>query len=165
MEQLIGRKEEIAVLKKALKSTNAEMVSVIGRRRVGKTFLINQIYEKHIVFSISGTQNTPLKEQLGNFAYLLNEYANPKIAYKTPTSWQEAFQMLITYLKFSNQLFSISKTYFENLSDKVNIFKATTKIRKQIFLVFITTFGLTENQYSSGIVSRSLVLEDLFREV
>lgn len=99
MEQLIGRKEEIAVLKKALKSTNAEMVSVIGRRRVGKTFLINQIYEKHIAFSISGTQKTPLKEQLGNFAYLLNEYANSQIAYKTPTSWQEAFQMLITYLK------------------------------------------------------------------
>jgi len=99
MEQLIGRKEEIAVLKKAVASTNAEMVSVIGRRRVGKTFLINQIYKKRIVFSISGTQNTPLKEQLGNFAYLLNEYATPKIAYKTPTSWQEAFQMLITYLK------------------------------------------------------------------
>ena len=59
MEQLIGRKEEIAILKKALKSTHAEMVSVIGRRRVGKTFLINHIYKKHIIFSISGTQNTP----------------------------------------------------------------------------------------------------------
>ena len=67
-------------------------------------------------------------------------------------------------IKFNNQLFSISKTYFENLSDKVNRFKMTTKTRKQIFLVFITTFGFTENQYSSGIVSRSLTLEDLFRE-
>ncbi len=99
MEQLIGRKEEITVLKRALKSTNAEMISVIGRRRVGKTFLINQIYEKHIVFSISGTQNTRLKEQLGNFSYLLNEYATAKTPYKRPTSWQEAFQILITYLK------------------------------------------------------------------
>lgn len=95
MEQLIGREAEIKVLKKALSSENAEMVSVIGRRRVGKTFLINHVYEKHIVFSISGTQNTPLKEQLGNFAYLLNEYANTKIAYKTSTSWQEAFQILL----------------------------------------------------------------------
>ena len=68
-------------------------------------------------------------------------------------------------IKFSNQLFSISKAYFENLSNKVNIFKTTTKTRKQLFLVFITTFGLTENQYSSGIVSRSLILEDLFKEV
>lgn len=99
MKKLFGRKTEIAILKKALSSDNAELVCVIGRLGVGKTFLINQIYQKHIVFSISGTQNTPLKEQLGNFAYLLNEYANPKIAYKTPTSWQEAFQMLITYLK------------------------------------------------------------------
>ncbi|MCB0840747.1 MAG: AAA family ATPase, partial [Bacteroidetes bacterium] len=99
MEQLIGREAEISTLEKALSSESAEMVSVIGRRRVGKTFLINHVYEKNILFSISGTQNTPLKEQLGNFAYMLNEYANTKIAYKTPTSWQEAFQMLITYLK------------------------------------------------------------------
>ena len=99
MEQLVGRKNEIALLKKALSSKSAEMVSVIGRQRVGKTFLINEVYKKHIVFSISGTQNTPLKEQLGNFAYLLNEFAQPKIHYKTPSSWQEAFQMLIAYLK------------------------------------------------------------------
>ncbi len=99
MEQLIGRETEKVILKKALQSKSAEMVSVIGRRRVGKTFLINHTYKKHLVFSISGTQNTPLKEQLGNFAYLLNEYAHADIAYKTPSSWQEAFQMLITYLK------------------------------------------------------------------
>ena len=68
MEELIGRKEEIVVLKKALKSTNAEMVSVIGRRRVGKTFLINQIYEKHIAFSISRTSSkTSVKQSQPDF--------------------------------------------------------------------------------------------------
>ena len=99
MKKIIGRKTEIAILKKALASDNAELVCVTGSLGVGKTFLINQIYKKQIVFFISGVQNTPLKEQLSNFAYLLNEYANTKVAYKTPTSWQEAFQMLITYLK------------------------------------------------------------------
>lgn len=98
-EQLIGREAEQVILKKALESREAEMISVIGRRRVGKTFLVNHVYKKHIVFSISGTQNTPLKEQLGNFTYLLNEYAKTKISYKTPASWQDAFQMLMTYLK------------------------------------------------------------------
>ena len=68
-------------------------------------------------------------------------------------------------IKFSNKLFSISKSYFENLSQKLEVFKTTTKTRKQLFLVLITTFGLNENQYSSGIVARSLTLEDLFQEV
>ena len=99
MKNLGVRKNEIAILKKALVSDTAELVCVTGSLGVGKTFLINQIYKKQIVFSISGTQSTHLKEHLSNFAYLLNEYAKPKIAYKTPTSWQEAFQMLITYLK------------------------------------------------------------------
>jgi len=99
MEQLVGRTLEKEVLLKTLKSEGPEMVSVIGRRRVGKTFLINQVFNKRITFSISGTQHTPVNEQLGNFAYLLNEYSGAKIAYKTPDNWQEAFQMLITYLK------------------------------------------------------------------
>ncbi len=36
---LIGRKKEIEVLNKVLESDKAEMIAVIGRRRVGKTFL------------------------------------------------------------------------------------------------------------------------------
>ncbi|MEN0003516.1 MAG: ATP-binding protein [Bacteroidota bacterium] len=99
MEKLIGRKAERAILEKALQSNEPEMVSVIGRRRVGKTFLINRVYQEQIVFAISGTQNTPLKEQLANFAYLLNSYSTTNIPYKTPVSWQEAFQMLMSYLK------------------------------------------------------------------
>ena len=37
--QLIGRIKEQAILKKAWTSNRAEMVAIIGRRRVGKTFL------------------------------------------------------------------------------------------------------------------------------
>jgi hypothetical protein len=35
--------------------------------------------------------------------------------------------------------------------------------RDKLFFVFITTFGLTENQYS-GILCKTLVLDDLFNE-
>lgn len=99
MEKLIGREGEIEILQSALASDEAEMVSVIGRRRVGKTFLVNQVCAEHIVYSITGTQNAPLKEQLGTFAYQLNEYANIRIPFKTPDNWMEAFQSLIGFLK------------------------------------------------------------------
>lgn len=40
---LIGRIQEIDILQKALQSNEVEMVSVIGRRRIGKTFLFNLV--------------------------------------------------------------------------------------------------------------------------
>ena len=43
MCRIIGRKEEIAVLKRAYESGRAEFIAVYGRRRVGKTFLINEV--------------------------------------------------------------------------------------------------------------------------
>jgi len=48
--KLIGRKFEKKVLQEAITSAEAEMVAVVGRRRIGKTFLINSVYEKEIVF-------------------------------------------------------------------------------------------------------------------
>jgi len=40
---LIGRKEERLILKKALESEESEMISIIGRRRVGKTYLVRTL--------------------------------------------------------------------------------------------------------------------------
>jgi len=48
-KQLIGRQAEQTILKEALDSTEAEMVSVIGRRRVGKTFLVTSSYKAQII--------------------------------------------------------------------------------------------------------------------
>lgn len=64
---LTGREKEIETLKKALVSKESEMVSVIGRRRVGKTFLIQSVYEKQIAFEISGLQYAEKRDQLRNF--------------------------------------------------------------------------------------------------
>lgn len=40
--KLTGRQAEQAILQKALQSEEAELVAVIGRRRVGKTFLVRK---------------------------------------------------------------------------------------------------------------------------
>ena len=44
MCQIIGRKQEIAELNRVFESGRAEFVAVYGRRRVGKTFLINEVF-------------------------------------------------------------------------------------------------------------------------
>ena len=64
---LIGREAEKAILRDALQSPEAEMVAVIGRRRVGKTFLIKKAYGSDIVFEITGLQNASGCGAIGAF--------------------------------------------------------------------------------------------------
>lgn len=98
-QQLVGRLPEQAILKKALQSGEPEMVAVIGRRRVGKTFLVRSAYAEQIDFEITGVQNGNLRAQLQHFTDRLNYHARPLLPFKPPRNWQEAFQMLIVYLE------------------------------------------------------------------
>ena len=88
-----------AILREALESNKAEMVSVIGRRRVGKTYLIKTVYQGRIDFEVTGLQNAPRDEQLQNFAYQLTRFSQSVVPLKTPSNWLEAFMFLINYLE------------------------------------------------------------------
>ena len=89
---LFGREKEVSILQQAQDSVEAEMISVIGRRRVGKTFLIEQFFKDRIIFHLTGAQNAPLEEQLENFAAKLGDPDN------RPKSWNKAFHLLQDFL-------------------------------------------------------------------
>lgn len=91
---LTGRQREIATLKKALASAESEMVSVIGRRRVGKTFLIQSVYEKQIAFQISGLQYAEKTDQLRNFRQRLRRAFPDRAEQPVPKDWLDAFFQL-----------------------------------------------------------------------
>ena len=95
--QIIGRELEIERLNRFLKSEEAEFLAIYGRRRVGKTFLIEQHFKKSICFQLNGQKDGTLKEQLANFDKALDERSRKKRP--CPTSWQEAFQQLEAHLK------------------------------------------------------------------
>jgi len=65
-------------------------------------------------------------------------------------------------IKFSNMKYVITKSYEENLKNKIAAFKTETKSRKAVHLLMLTTYGLTKNKYSE-IVQKELILNDLFR--
>jgi len=65
-------------------------------------------------------------------------------------------------MKYSINPFIIDKKYAENLRNKVGVFKQETKTRKSVFLTFISTFGLKQNEYS-GLVQNEIRMQDLFR--
>lgn len=96
---LIGRKPERAVLEEALRSGEAEMVAIVGRRRVGKTFLVEQVYGARIVFELTGSQRASLKQLLGNFRSQLTHAAGAEFRFEPPGDWYSAFQMLRQFLQ------------------------------------------------------------------
>jgi len=92
---LIGRKNEISILQNALKSNKPELITVYGKRRIGKTFLVRNVYKNYIQFEFSGINNCSLKQQLNNFYLTL---ADKNDSFKKPTDWIEAFHQLNQYI-------------------------------------------------------------------
>lgn len=97
MKEIIGRIEEKQILEQTLKSTEAELIAIYGRRRVGKTYLIRKAFQKHMIFEFSGVHNAGLKDQLTNFRNTLAEAMQLPIPPVIPANWTEAFQMLKNY--------------------------------------------------------------------
>ena len=95
---MIGREEQIKTFQLLLDSEKSEFVAVTGRRRVGKTFLIDTVCEKHICFRMTGIQDASLNEQLRNFTSKLVEYSKI-ILFDAPKDWQTALQHLKAYLQ------------------------------------------------------------------
>ncbi len=98
MEELIGRNNEKKRLLNALNTNKSELISVIGRRRVGKTFLIRSVYKDKIVFELSGQHEAPLKVQLKNFTNSISEYSGKELA-NIPSDWADAFEILKKYIQ------------------------------------------------------------------
>jgi uncharacterized protein len=64
-------------------------------------------------------------------------------------------------IKYSINPFAIDKKYAENLREKIGTFKQETGTRKSVFLTFISTFGLKQNEYS-GMVQNEIHMKELF---
>ena len=72
--KIAGRKNEIALLQSILEDDESSFLAVYGRRRIGKTYLIRQVYENDIVFDCSGVLEEDMSQQLENFWRALNEF-------------------------------------------------------------------------------------------
>lgn len=98
MEKLVGRIQEKKILGNALASPGAELIAVYGRRRIGKTFLIRSVYEKHLRFEFTGVHNASMQEQLESFSFALKKAIESPVDIAVPKSWAAAFHLLENFL-------------------------------------------------------------------
>lgn len=66
--QIIGRKDEKEILDAKIASGEPELIAVIGRRRVGKTYLIRTHCKDLIRFEFTGMHEASMRLQLENFS-------------------------------------------------------------------------------------------------
>lgn len=95
---MIGRQKEIEILQKAYESPKPELVAVLGRRRVGKTYLVRTFFQEKIDFEIIGLKDGSKEQQLRNFGYSLKSVKKSD-ALAVPRDWLEAFYLLTEHLE------------------------------------------------------------------
>ena len=95
-KNIIGRKAEIERLEKYVANDRSEFIVIYGRRRVGKTYLVRELFENRFVFRMTGKENANTKDQLENFYYALSNCTSQA---KMPNNWTQAFRMLATYIE------------------------------------------------------------------
>ena len=103
---MIGREKEVKELTRLYNRNHADLVAIYGRRRVGKTFLVDETFGPQITFrhaGLSPVDQQPegmLSAQLEHFYRSLKEQGmkNPE----KPLSWMDAFYQLECFLKQKN---------------------------------------------------------------
>ena len=92
----IGREKEQQLLNEYISSDQSEFIAVYGRRRVGKTFLIQHVIGNDYAFYVAGMNNVSMRMQLKNF---MQGIRKKKGCMPPAESWLDAFIALEDYLE------------------------------------------------------------------
>ena len=102
---IIGREEELATISRLYTSERSEFLALYGRRRVGKSFLIEEAMENKFTFMTVGLfikvdkddaekVESYRQQQLRHFYSSLLEYGLPEEGNPAPTNWLDAMNLL-----------------------------------------------------------------------
>jgi len=101
MEVIIGRERESALLSALKNNISSSFVALYGRRRIGKTFLVRQVYHNQLDFYLTGIAHVDTQHQLANFHTALQKYDTSYIKRDAAPNWFTAFQQLAEILEAS----------------------------------------------------------------
>ena len=72
---MVARKHEIESLEWDLQKSESQFIAVYGRRRVGKTYLVRQLFKDRFAFYHTGLQKGNLRERSGEGSKLIDTAA------------------------------------------------------------------------------------------
>lgn len=105
---MIGRVEELEILSNACEADSSKLITVYGRRRVGKTYLINHMFSEHkkdcLFFRFTGSYMLDSTIQRDNFIEAIYDWFRVE-PINSIENWMSAFNFLKR---------TIQKTQIEN---------------------------------------------------
>ncbi|MBL6991220.1 MAG: AAA family ATPase [Bacteriovoracaceae bacterium] len=112
--QFVGRVREINKLKEIDQNSDAQAIFIYGRRRVGKTELIEQFFRKKNIIKFEGLQVDPsvrfdfLKDQQRQISESLRRlaiYTNDSKIPRSVDTWSHFFELLRIHIRESDVLY------------------------------------------------------------
>lgn len=95
----VGRKSEVHSLKNLESDPDAKILVLYGRRRVGKTELLEQVFHKRNLFKFEGLEGQPESAQRCQVLYELSRQVNDALLAKmTTTCWREVFEIIARHV-------------------------------------------------------------------
>lgn len=99
-KNFIGRTFELNSLRKIGNAGEASIIVMYGRRRVGKTELLEQAFRDRNLLKFEGIEGLNEKEQFANVMNQLAKYLDDSLISKVVIeTWSEFFQLLAKYLQ------------------------------------------------------------------
>ena len=157
---LIERKTETEILKNALAAPESRFVAVYGRRRIGKTFLIREVFGYRFTFQHAGLSKGSMKEQIYAFTSSLKD--SGYTFEKQPVNWLEAFEGLKDVIRFSKEqkkiIFIDELSWMDTpksnlMSALENFWNGFASARKDVLLIICasaTSWMLSEVIHNKG---------------
>lgn len=91
----IGREFEQQRLERICHENRARILVVYGRRRVGKTELLEQVFKDRNILKFEGIEDGSEAQQMSHVMWQLSEYAQePILAKYKPVNWSELFKII-----------------------------------------------------------------------
>lgn len=66
-------------------------------------------------------------------------------------------------MKFYQTEFSIDKSYYQKLKNKIKELRSEINTQKNIFLTMVTSYGIKENKYSKELVQNTITIKEFFK--
>ena len=162
----IGRQDEVRTIMQSAQAHEASILVVYGRRRIGKTALIEHTLVKRHLLKLEGVEDGDRKSQMHRVLYQLSKAFNdPYIARMQFATWLELFDFIASKISqgewtlYLEELQWLAEYKDELISDLKYVWDNSLRHNPQLLLVLCgssPSFMLNQVVHSKALYNRSM---------
>lgn len=127
-------------------------------------YAFEQICYKHVEQIKKALALDKVPCEVGNWRYIPGKGSKEKGAQIDLLFDRDDGVITICEIKYSENEFTIDKSYADSLVNKINVFEKHFSSKKQIFLSMITTIGVKKNMWQQGLIHNQVLLKHLIAD-